>query len=114
MTNIGDLLVRWAYYVVNANRGKLGYAMGGYAERVGGDAWGDMTPDIDPDLLQLDGMIKKLPGTLMNIIWTHYVVPGPVKAKLNGQSERGYFERVSIAKSVLQDLWQERLLEKTG
>lgn len=105
---VDELLTNWAAWVVKANRGKLGYAMGGYAERIGTSSrTDDHSPDIDPDVPRLDDLIRKLPSLLFDIVWLHYVVPGGVKTKRGGLSETEYFARVRLAKEVLRNAWDE-------
>lgn len=91
---LADLLARWALWVAAGNRAGLGYAMVGYAERVGSSFSVDNSPPpIDPAILRVDACIKRLPAAHRQIIIAHYTMPGTAKAKrakLDMSKERYY------------------------
>ncbi len=112
MHYVDELLTEWAAWVVKANQGKLGYALSGYAERIGTSATADHVPDVNADVSRIDTMIRALPGLLFEIIWLHYVVPGGVKSKRDTMSETEYFARVRLAKDVLRNAWDHSCEKK--
>lgn len=91
---LADLLARWATWVAAGNRAGLGYAMVGYAERIG-CSWSteNTPPPVDTAILRVDECIKRLPAEHRTIMVVHYTMPGTAKAKrakLDMSKERYY------------------------
>lgn len=91
---LADLLARWATWVAAGNRAGLGYAMCGYAERIGTSWSTDNTPPpVDTAILRVDECIKRLPEAHKQVVVWHYTMPGTAKAKrakLDMSKERYY------------------------
>ena len=78
-----DLLWRWARYVINGNKPRANRMIGSYAERIGGDSYGDAyAPEVDIEVVWVDGIILELPERMRTALWVSYIEPGPVKRKL--------------------------------
>lgn len=79
---LADLLARWALWVAHGNRAGLGYAMVGYAERVGSSFSTETSPPpVDTEILRLDECIRRLPFAHRQIVIAHYTMPGTAKSK---------------------------------
>ena len=79
---IADLLHRWALWCSAGNRAGLGYAMVGYAERIASSWSTDNTPPpVDPDVLRIDGCVRRLPAEHRAVFCVHYLQSGTARAK---------------------------------
>lgn len=107
---LSDLLMRWALWALNGNRAGLGYAMVGYAERIGSSFSTDTAPDpVDPEILRLDTCVTKLPPDHRIVIVAHYCQPGTAKSKrarLDMSRER-YYELLDHGRAFLAHLMED-------
>ena len=108
--DLADLLARWALWVAGGNRAGLGYAMVGYAERVGSAfSVDDSPPPIDPAILRIDECIRRLPPEHRQIIVVHYTRPGTAKSKqamLDVTKDR-YYELLDHGQAFLAHMMGE-------
>lgn len=109
---LADLLTRWAMWAAGGNRAMLGYAMVGYAERIGSSFSTDNSPDpVDPLILRLDECVRKLPPDHRIVIVAHYCQPGTAKSKrarLDMSRER-YYELLDHGRAFLAHLMDETI-----
>lgn len=108
---LADLLARWALWVAGGNRAGLGYAMVGYAERIGSSFSTDNSPvPVDPDVLRMDACIVRLPPDHRVVVVAHYTQPGTAKAKrarLDLSRER-YYELLDHGRAFLAHMMEEQ------
>jgi len=107
---LADLLARWATYVAAGNRAGLGYAMCGYAERIGTSWSTDNTPPpVDTAIMRVDECIKRLPEWHRRVIWVHYTMPGTAKAKRSNLdiSRERYYELLDHGRTFLAHMLDE-------
>lgn len=101
---IDDLFARWAMWALAGNRSGLGFAMAGYAERIGSSYSVDNSPaPVDPDVLKADEAIRSLPLRHLTVVRVHYLAPGPAKRKaanLN-MTRDAYYEYITHAKEFV-------------
>ena len=107
---LADLLARWALWVAGGNRAGLGYAMVGYAERIGSSfSTENSPPPMDPAILRIDLCVKRLPTEHRVVIWAHYTQPGTAKekrAKLDVTKDR-YYELLDHGQAFLAHMMAE-------
>lgn len=107
---LGDLLHRWAMWVAAGNRAALGYAMCGYAERIGTIWSTDNTPPpVDTAIMRVDDCIKRLPQQHRSVVWAHYILPGTAKSKqarMNMGRDR-YYELLDHGRTFVAHMLDE-------
>jgi len=107
---LADLLARWAMWVHAGNRAGLGYAMVGYAERVGSSFSVDNSPPpVDPAILRVDACIQRLPQQHRSVVWAHYILPGTAKSKqarMNMGRDR-YYELLDHGRAFVAHMLDE-------
>lgn len=112
---LADLLNRWALWVAGGNRAALGYAMVGYAERVGSSFSTDTSPTpVDPMILRLDECVRKLPPDHCVVVVAHYTRPGTAKAKraqLDMSRDR-YYELLDHARVFLSHMLDDIIVSR--
>lgn len=111
---LADLLQRWALWCIAGNRAGLGYAMVGYAERIGTSWSTDNTPPpVDPDVLRVDSCIRRLPPDHRAVIVAHYLQPGPVLVKRCrlGISRSSYYEALDFGRAVIYQMMRENPID---
>lgn len=106
-----DLLWRWARYVINGNKPAANRMVGSYAERIGGDSYGDAyAPEVDMDIIWLDGIIRDFPVRYRTALWVSYVQPGPVKSKIpQGWNKTDYDQSLKFARQEVDALYLRKI-----
>lgn len=107
---LADLLARWAMWVHAGNRAGLGYAMVGYAERVGSSFSVDNSPPpVDPAILRIDACIQRLPPEHRQIVVVHYTMPGTAKSKQARMdiSRERYYELLDHGRAFVAHMMAE-------
>lgn len=109
---LADLLQRWALWCIAGNRAGLGYAMVGYAERIGTSWSTDNTPPpVDPDVLRVDHCVHRLPAEHRKVVVVHYLQPGRAAEKWRdlGITRDRYYELLDHGRVFVGSMLRENI-----